>query len=1042
MNTLDELIKDRSEKVRLMEKDGDNSHKLLAELYGSPTHFITELLQNAEDEGAVNVEFNLSKTGLEFSHDSKKLFDFNDIRAISNFGDNIEKKEKPNAIGRFGIGFKSVYAITERPRIISADFDITIESYNIPRRTKNADNNFYQGTKIILPFKKGNQEGIYKLLERELEDLNIHYLLFLSNISSIKWKTEGNSGVYKRTRQRNDKRIAALTSEGKEHRFVLLEKKVKVEKKELSIKIAFQLAGKDRKYVVPCEQSPLFVFFPTKIETNLKFLIHAPFYTTPARENIQEDDNLVNFEADSRNKVLKVALGKFLAESLVTFKAMNLLSVEFLEVLPIDDSNCHRSPIYEELYNAVKAEFLSNKELIPNSNGEYSAAKDTMLLGSSDLAELLTTKQTTQIFRRKFWVTKKITNDKTKQLRDYLYHDLDLPEYDLTEFAKKIDADFMSRQTDNWIIQFYKTVHKANALWRLSANLSNNGVLRTKPIIRIDGSKAKHIAPFQRNGKPNVFLPAANHSKYATVKRNIFKDKDVRKFLEDLGLTYPDLFAEINEFIIPRLRNREMYEGYFDDFNKILEAYKSSSQEKRSQMIEDLKGCSPVLGFNLETGETKLLPTESVYLLNENLKTYFAGNSSVYFVAEEQYSLGQNGKTIFNALLKELGVKSCPRRISFPANLTWEEKKVLRGYSELTYEYYCIDYYLEGLDVFLKNNSLKENTKALWELLIGCLLEYSGYAEDFFNGEYKYKYYSDYYKNFESKLLKQLKSTQWIILDSGNFRPSEISYINLPDDFKKNELHSKKLCDILGFKADEIKEIEERTGGKFIPADEYEKYKQWKRERENENQDSKVEETEEEEFNPTTAANEVQINARDIEEGDINTEFEDYYDPFPLEEGQNENNEFGNNRSNGNNANSDSKVEVSAKRLKEIGDWGEEYVFRSLQDEFDDSFKIIRLNDNGRIGVGADFKVTKDGKFVRLVEVKSTTSPFGIPLIVSGTQWEIARNFFKQSNGDVYWIYCVFNVGNASAEIIKVSNPIKKWQDGKLLAHPVNFIIK
>lgn len=131
MNELDELIKDRQEKVRLMKKDGDNSHKLLADLYGSPTHFITELLQNAEDEGAKNVSFKLIGNDLIFSHDAKKLFDFSDIRAISNFGDNQEKKEKPNAIGRFGIGFKSVYSITDNPRIVSANFDITIRDYNI-----------------------------------------------------------------------------------------------------------------------------------------------------------------------------------------------------------------------------------------------------------------------------------------------------------------------------------------------------------------------------------------------------------------------------------------------------------------------------------------------------------------------------------------------------------------------------------------------------------------------------------------------------------------------------------------------------------------------------------------------------------------------------------------------------------------------------------------------------------------------------------------------------------------------------------------------
>jgi len=122
MTELDELIKSRADQKRLMKVNGDKSHETLTNLYGNPTHFITELLQNAEDEGANNVEFKLTENELVFSHDAKKLFDFNDIRAISNFGDNHEKKEKPNAIGRFGIGFKSVYSITDKPRIISAEY--------------------------------------------------------------------------------------------------------------------------------------------------------------------------------------------------------------------------------------------------------------------------------------------------------------------------------------------------------------------------------------------------------------------------------------------------------------------------------------------------------------------------------------------------------------------------------------------------------------------------------------------------------------------------------------------------------------------------------------------------------------------------------------------------------------------------------------------------------------------------------------------------------------------------------------------------------
>ncbi|MEJ7823350.1 MAG: hypothetical protein WKF85_13590 [Chitinophagaceae bacterium] len=392
VDELDDLIKDRGEKVRLMKKDGDNSHKLLADLYGSPTHFITELLQNAEDEGANNVSFTLTDTELIFEHDAKKLFDFNDIRAISNFGDNHEKKEKPNAIGRFGIGFKSVYSITDNPRIVSADFDITIRDYNIPERTNVYLPEFYRGTKIILPFKAEMKEKTKELLTKELQDLNLQYLLFLTNIASIKWETQNDSGVYERVSTKKDKRFVTLKSSSKEVKYILLEKPVQIDKKNLLIKIAFQLSS-DKKNVIACEKSPLFVFFPTKIETNLKFLVHAPFYTTPARENIQEGDNLINIEADHRNEELKLELGKLLVTCLTTFKSLKLLNVDLLNILPIDKENCKRSTIYKELFEALKAELKSKKQLLPNTNGSLSSSEDLMLLRSSDLADLLNGKQ-------------------------------------------------------------------------------------------------------------------------------------------------------------------------------------------------------------------------------------------------------------------------------------------------------------------------------------------------------------------------------------------------------------------------------------------------------------------------------------------------------------------------------------------------------------------------------------------------------------------------------------------------------------------------
>lgn len=1042
MSELDELIKDRGEKVRLMKKDGDNSHKLLADLYGNPTHFITELLQNAEDEGAKNVSFTLTDTELIFEHDAKKLFDFNDIRAISNFGDNHEKKEKPNAIGRFGIGFKSVYSITDNPRIVSADFDITIRDYNIPERTNGHLPEFFKGTKIILPFKIERKKKTKELLTKELKDLNLQYLLFLTNITSIKWGIDTDSGLYERILNKKDKRFVTLKSSSKEIKYLLLEKPVQIDKKNLLIKIAFQLSN-DKKKITPSDNSPLFVFFPTKLETTLKFLVHAPFYTTPARENIQEGDNLINIEADHRNEELKLELGNLLVASLTTFKNLKLLNVDLLNVLPIDKDNCNRSAIYKELFEAVKVELKSKKQLLPNSNGSLSCAEDLMLLGSADLADLLNPKQAKKLFGRSLWLSKRITVNTTRILRDYLNSEIGIPEYDLTGFANKIDRTFLEEQSDKWLIDFYATIYKAPGLWKTGTRL-----LRAKHIIRIETTEGtKHVIPFQQNSKPNVFLPAKEHTKYSTVKLNIAKNKDARKFFEELGLTTPDLFAEINEFIIPKLKMGQMYPEYFDDFKKIIEALQTNNQEKRNHLIHDLKECSFILGFNLETGETKLLKNYEVYFQVENLKTYFSTNPTVFFVAEEQY-LNIIKVDKLHEFLSEIGVRKTLWRKQFTSNLTWQEKSALRKNAYMTYENYCHDYILDGLSEFLKEEITLEKSVALWQLLVKNISLEQHNPTKFFQGEYSYKYYTDYKIYFPSYFLKQLKETPWIVIDNKYYQPNEISYSLLPDTYKANGYDLRTLGDILGFKPDEIKAIEERFGGKFLSGEELKRFEQWKAEQ-NKKAEEKNKKDEEENigFSPEYKPEEADLNSRELEEAEITIEFnhqqgqsENGNDNTSNDEEENNNDDTPNNDDLENTTNE----KQNQKLLKDIGNWGQSYVNLDLNKEFgaDADIEIIDLNSVGKTGVGCDFIIKKNGEIIRLIEVKTTVEKFGQTLSISGTQWEIARNYFRVNDGDKYWIYCVFNAGQEYPEIVKVKNPIQKWKDGKLLAHPVNFVIK
>ncbi len=110
---------------------------LLADRYDDRTHFIFELLQNAEDalgrrgdaSGPRSVTFTLSPGRLKLSHFGRP-FDEADVRGVCGIAQSTKDQ---HSIGRFGIGFKSVYTFTDRPEIHSGDEDFAVENYVQPK---------------------------------------------------------------------------------------------------------------------------------------------------------------------------------------------------------------------------------------------------------------------------------------------------------------------------------------------------------------------------------------------------------------------------------------------------------------------------------------------------------------------------------------------------------------------------------------------------------------------------------------------------------------------------------------------------------------------------------------------------------------------------------------------------------------------------------------------------------------------------------------------------------------------------------------------
>lgn len=114
-----------------MTEDPQKYETLLAGHYSDSNHFVYELLQNAEDERADKVVIEYYSDKLVFYHNGDS-FDEADVRGVSSMLMGTKDRDDAQTIGRFGMGFKSVFKYTYQPEIYSDDeaFKITSVLYH------------------------------------------------------------------------------------------------------------------------------------------------------------------------------------------------------------------------------------------------------------------------------------------------------------------------------------------------------------------------------------------------------------------------------------------------------------------------------------------------------------------------------------------------------------------------------------------------------------------------------------------------------------------------------------------------------------------------------------------------------------------------------------------------------------------------------------------------------------------------------------------------------------------------------------------------
>ncbi|CAL0306413.1 unnamed protein product [Lupinus luteus] len=294
-------------------------HCLSQELYSQDSHFILELVQNADDnnypeKAEPTLTFILRDCGIVVLN-NEKGFSVPNMRALCDVGNSTKKGSNAGYIGKKGIGFKSVFRVTDAPEIHSNGFHVKFDisdgqiGFVLPTvvppcdvgqlsriastGTDSCDGNPWN-TCIVLPFRSRLLEGtVMNSIMTLFSDLHPSLLLFLHRLKCIKLRNLLNDTFVIMKKEILGDGIVKV-SHGKEKMtwFVVSQKlktnSIRFDVRTTEISLAFTLQESDNGYSPSLDQQPVFAFLPLRTY-GLKFILQGDFVLPSSREEVDGD---------------------------------------------------------------------------------------------------------------------------------------------------------------------------------------------------------------------------------------------------------------------------------------------------------------------------------------------------------------------------------------------------------------------------------------------------------------------------------------------------------------------------------------------------------------------------------------------------------------------------------------------------------------------------------------------------------------------------------------------------------------------------------
>ena len=844
--------------------------------YTDQAHFVYELLQNADDAGATRVRFLLEKERLIFAHNGTKRFfvsnpdtvevdkeagKYGSVNSITAIG--YSTKPGENAIGKFGIGFMSVFQYTKVPKIYDENICFQIERLIVPvlipdeAELRNAG----ETTLFVFPFnsERCSKEEAYAEVSKKLRSLS-HPLMFLNTLEKIEYQIEENHGLYQREETENDSfddirarrvRFSFDSVQGGDslhsfEEFWFFSRGNEIwNRYTVCFAVEKDSSGKDK---LKQFDAPAFCFFQTKSSTGLHFAIHAPFLLTDNREGIKA--------GNAHNKEMVSKLAALAADSLVCLRdigmkhGIRLIDDNILNIIPtsedsfgyVDDSD---SLSYLPFFRAIR-EKMSTEALLPTADG-YISKDNAYWPETQQIAELISQKQLAALTKNPAaqWVFSKVTRNISNRV-EYVKRVVGNKCFSNATIINGwlpirngLPADFFQEQSIEWLNHLYK--------WILSVMGSVSGSakrLKTTPLFRNRLKLA--VAPYDSNGQHVLFLNGNNDDKAVCPEH--LNNEDAMALLKNLDVgevsPWDDLY---NNVIRPCAAKQDGSIAKLDNFRKYFTYYCDAVKKGNTpkNLINEIKKYPCILFYTASDQHGSAVPS-SLYYPNPILKDWFETKPDTMFVDLDAYAEFEDTDSLLIDFFSALGVKDSIRI----RMLTLKEygdgwnKAVSLGLHipksdyAITWKYPEIDGLLEILK-FVSKTSDFEKSKLIWRVLVSIVEQEYPSRLDY---RLQYSWTAGKTMSELSPIVRQLRSLKWLKLSDGSYVapqltkasfldseyihdsdavPELLRFLRIDDDLEPEENHSLtdeekqnieygRIARELGYTPDEVKAILER----------------------------------------------------------------------------------------------------------------------------------------------------------------------------------------------------------------------------------------